>query len=174
MNFSEKALNALYDKVKGKMSEKRFYHTAEVEKMAARLGGLYCPDKRDVLRAAALLHDVTKEYGNEAHFEVFEKYGIRLSAEERLAPKTFHARSAAALIPEEYPEFATDEVISCVRWHTTGRAGMTLAEKLIYLADYIDTAPDPAWGCCAPCPHSARASTPPQSRSSPPCPPDSG
>jgi len=138
MNFSEKALNALYDKVKGKMSEKRFYHTAEVEKMAARLAELYCPDKRDVLRAAALLHDVTKEYGNEAHFEVFEKYGIRLSAEDKLAPKTFHARSAAALIPEEYPEFATDEVISCVRWHTTGRAGMTLTEKLIYLADYID------------------------------------
>jgi len=37
LNSAEKALNALYDKVKGKMSEKRFYHTAEVEKMAARL-----------------------------------------------------------------------------------------------------------------------------------------
>ena len=136
--FSEEMLVSLHENVKGRMSEKRFFHTAEVEKMAARLGGLYCPEKQDVLRAAALLHDVTKEYGNEEHFEVFEKYGIKLSAEERLAPKTFHARSAAALIPEEYPELATDEVISCVRWHTTGRAEMTLAEKLIYLADYID------------------------------------
>jgi HD superfamily phosphohydrolase YqeK len=49
-----------------------------------------------------------------------------------------HARTAAALIPEEYGEFATDEIIGCVRWHTTGRENMTLTEKLIYLADYID------------------------------------
>jgi nicotinate-nucleotide adenylyltransferase len=49
-----------------------------------------------------------------------------------------HARTAAALIPEEYPEFAEQEIIDCVRWHTTGRADMTLCEKLIYLADYID------------------------------------
>ena len=131
-------LASLHESVKGRMSEKRFYHTDEVEKMAARLAELYCPDKQDVLRAAALLHDVTKEYGNEEHFEVFEKHGIELTKEDVLAPKTHHAKSAAALISEEYPEFATDEVVSCVRWHTTGRENMTLAEKLIYLADYID------------------------------------
>lgn len=138
MMFSEEMLLSLHESVKGRMSEKRFFHTAEVEKMAVRLAELYCPDKRDVLRAAALLHDITKEYDADEHLALFEKHGISVTAEDLLAPKTHHAKSAAALIPEEYPEFATDEVISCVRWHTTGRMGMTLTEKIVYLADYID------------------------------------
>ena len=57
---------------------------------------------------------------------------------ELLAPKTLHAKTAAMLIPEKYPELADSEVISAVRWHTTGRAGMTVTEKIVYLADYID------------------------------------
>ena len=52
--------------------------------------------------------------------------------------RTLHARTAAALIPEAYPDFNHETVISAVRWHTTGRAGMTLCERLLYLADYID------------------------------------
>jgi HD superfamily phosphohydrolase YqeK len=64
--------------------------------------------------------------------------GIELEKDAYFAPKTLHARTAAALIPVEYPEFADDLIISCVRWHTTGREGMTLEEKIIYLADYID------------------------------------
>ena len=55
-----------------------------------------------------------------------------------MSPKTLHARTAAVLIPEQYPDFAGADVISCVRWHTTGRVGMTLCEQLVYLADYID------------------------------------
>ena len=138
MVFSEKMLSSLYESVRGRMSEKRFFHTAEVEKMAARLGELYCPDKLGLLRAAALLHDMTKELPTQEHVAILEKHGIAVTPEELLAPKTLHARSAAALIPDEYADFATDEAVSCVRWHTTGRAGMTLEEKLIYLADYID------------------------------------
>ncbi len=138
MKFSEEALASLYESVKGRMSEKRFFHTAEVEKMAVRLGELYCPEKTDMLRAAALLHDVTKEYANEVHLEILKDHGIGIAPEELLAPKTFHARSAAVIIFCEYEAFATDEVVSAVRWHTTGREGMTLTEKLIYLADYID------------------------------------
>ena len=64
--------------------------------------------------------------------------GLEVTKLDLCAPKTFHARTAAALIPELYPNFSDTEIISCVRWHTTGRVGMTLCEKLIYLADYID------------------------------------
>ena len=106
--------------------------------MAARLGRLYAPDKVDVLRAAALLHDITKEYSAERQVQICREQGIRISKQDILTPKTFHAKTAAALIPTLYPEFADDEVISAVRWHTTGRANMGLLEKLVYLADYID------------------------------------
>ena len=55
-----------------------------------------------------------------------------------MSPKTFHARTAAALIAAEYPAIADPTVVEAVRWHTTGRVGMTLTEQLLYLADYID------------------------------------
>lgn len=138
MMITEERLNELRGALASSMSEKRYRHTVEVEKMVLRLGELYAPDKLPTLRAAALLHDITKEYTPDRHLMIFAQKGMSLTREDLLAPKTFHARTAAALIPEQYPELAEDEVISCVRWHTTGRRGMTLPEQLVYLADYID------------------------------------
>lgn len=136
--ITEEMLNDLRAELSSKMSEKRYRHTVEVEKMAARLGELFCPEKLLTLRAAALLHDITKEYSSDRHLMIFAQKGLSLTKEDLGAPKTFHARTAAAILPEEYPAFAEDEVISCIRWHTTGRGGMSLCEKLVYLADYID------------------------------------
>ena len=109
-----------------------------LEEMVARLSGLYCPEEEASLRAAALLHDITKEKNTKEHVELCRKYGIPVTEQDLLAPKTFHARTAAAMIPVLFPDFANETVVSAVRWHTTGRADMTLAEKLLYLADYID------------------------------------
>ena len=139
--MTEQRLDALRLDMERNMSPKRFNHTAEVEKMAVRLGRIFFGEDTEALmklRAAALLHDMTKEYTPEAHIYIMEKKGIALTKEDKLAPKTFHARTAAALIPDEYPQLADADVITAVRYHTTGRAGMTLMEKLIYLADYID------------------------------------
>ena len=136
--FDEKQLTALRQRVAGEMSPKRFFHTAEVEKMVERLGVLYCPNEIPMLRAAALLHDVTKEYSAERQLKILLEFGINVSKQDILTPKTFHARTAALLIPTLYAEFADPALISAVRYHTTGRADMTLAEKLLYLADYID------------------------------------
>jgi nicotinate-nucleotide adenylyltransferase len=91
-----------------------------------------------VLRAAALLHDITKEEIFEKQLQLCEKFDIIVDEIAKKAPKTLHAMTAAALIGEQYPEFADPRVIDTVRWHTTGHAEMTLCEHLIYLADYID------------------------------------
>ena len=88
--------------------------------------------------AAALLHDVTKERSAEEHIAICETSGVAVSEAERKSPKMFHSQTAALIIPEKYPEFASDGVIEAVRYHTTGRADMTITEKIIYLADYID------------------------------------
>ena len=138
MKFSEEQLKKLRENISGLMSEKRFYHTAEVEKMAARIGEIYAPDKVDILRAAALLHDITKEYSTEKQLQICREFGIITTKQDILTPKTFHAKTAALLIPVLYPEFDDSEVISAVRWHTTGNDSMTLLEKIVYLADYID------------------------------------
>ncbi len=136
--MTETQLNELRHSLSGRMSEKRYRHTVEVERMVVRLGELYAPEKIPMLRAAALLHDLTKEYKTEYQLMLCARYDLTVTKEELYAPKTFHARTAAAMIPDEFPSFADEELISCVRYHTTGRRGMTLCEKLLYLADYID------------------------------------
>ena len=136
--FSEEMLSYLRESVKNEMGEKRYFHTLEVEKMAARLGEIYAPEQISMLRAAALLHDITKERTTEEHIAICENAGEVVSLGDRKAPKMFHSRTAALVIPSKYPEFDTPEIISAVRYHTTGRENMTLAEKIIYLADYID------------------------------------
>ena len=120
------------------MSEKRRIHILAVEKMAERLGRIYAPEKLDVLSVAALLHDYTKEIPYDRQLAICLENGYIPTDDEMSAPKTLHAITAALLIPKELPEFNDPEVVSAVRWHTTGRAGMTLTEKLIFLADYID------------------------------------
>ena len=136
--FSEEMLFSLRESVKNEMGEKRYFHTLEVEKMAERLGEIYAPNQISMLRAAALLHDITKERTTEEHIAICENAGETVSVADRKAPKMFHSRTAALVIPTKYPDFNTPDIISAVRYHTTGRADMTLAEKIIYLADYID------------------------------------
>lgn len=137
-NFSEEILATLRENVKNEMGEKRYRHTLEVEKMAMRLGEIYAKDQIPFLRAASLLHDVTKERSAEEHIAICEGAGLLVSAAERKSPKMFHSKTAALIIPQKYPEFATPEIISAVRYHTTGKADMSIMEKIIYLADYID------------------------------------
>ena len=136
--FGETEIAALRRSVLSEMSPKRYAHTAAVEDMVTRLATLYCPEEIPALRAAALLHDITKEYDVTTQMAILSEAGQPPKRGEEYAHKTFHARTAALLIPDNYPAFACDTVVNAVRWHTTGRAGMTLTEQLLYLADYID------------------------------------
>ena len=138
ITITETMLDALRERVMSRMSQKRFRHTLAVEEMIIRLCALYCPEQCMTMRAAALLHDVTKELKNEEQIALCAEYGIDLTEADLLSPKTLHARTAAAKIVREFPEYADPVIIDAVRWHTTGHAGMTLTEKLLYLADYID------------------------------------
>ena len=138
MGFSEEMIIELREDVRRSMSDFRFVHTAEVEKMAQRIAQIYSPEKIEVLRAAALLHDITKEFTVEQSVNMLEGYGESVSELDRLSYKTLHERTAPYAIKEKYPEFADSEVLAAVRYHTTGRANMSLCEKIIFLADYID------------------------------------
>ena len=136
--MTESMLDDLRAQVKESMSEKRYIHTVAVESMVSRLAQLYCPKLILELRAAALLHDITKEESLEKQLQLCHEFDIMVQPTDKLAPKTFHAKTAAGLIKRDFPAYATDLVIRTVRWHTTGREYMTLGEQLLYLADYID------------------------------------
>ena len=138
LDFSNTALYALQNEVRAGLSDYRFRHIAEVRNTILRLGRLYLPELSGELSAAALLHDFTKELSPLEHERIFDSHGILLTDAERLSPKLYHARTTALLIPERFPMFASRRLIDAVRYHTTGREGMTLFEMLLYLADYID------------------------------------
>ena len=137
-DFSERALDALREELRQTISPKRFAHTLGVEQTACEMAALYCPEKTGMLRAAALLHDCTKEYDEKQSKEVLSREGIKLRRDEKESPQIWHAITAPLEIAQLYPEFANEELLSCVRWHTTGREGITVPEALLYLADVIE------------------------------------
>ena len=136
--MTEESIIGLRETIKASMSDKRSFHTLAVEQMAIRLAKIYAPNDVNVLRSAALLHDVTKELKADDQILLCKEYGITLTDNDILAPKTLHARTAAEKIKRDFKDFSNQKIVDAVRWHTTGRAGMSITEKIIYLADYID------------------------------------
>lgn len=136
--ITDEMLSILRQGISTRMSERRLAHTLGVEEMAAKIAEIYCPQKVSLLRAAALLHDITKELTVEEQKEIVHKHNLEMSRDMQEAPSTQHAFTASLVIPELYPHLADEEIINAVRYHTTGRADMTLSEKIIYLSDYID------------------------------------
>lgn len=121
-----------------KISGKRFDHILGVESMAARLGEIYLPDAVDELRCAALLHDITKNETKEKQLQYLAEFGIIIDNFDVMPDSLYHQVTGAVVVRRDYPLYATESVTSAVRWHTTGRWGMTLFETLIFLADYIE------------------------------------
>ncbi len=137
---TEKALSELRERIKEHISGKRYSHTLAVEKEIIRLCEIFSMSKQDTLtmQAAALLHDITKEKSTEEQTALCLKGNIPFGDIELSSPKVFHSMSAEVVIKESFPEYAVEAILSPIRFHTTGRENMTLSEKLLYLADYIE------------------------------------
>lgn len=108
---------------------------AEAVKLAERWGD-GDPELIQKARRAALLHDCTKRLDMEEQKALCAEYGIELDPLEQREIKLLHAKTGAAIAESVFGEEA--EIVEAIRWHTTGRADMTLLEKIIYLADYIE------------------------------------
>lgn len=121
--------------IKGRMGDKRFNHSIEVSKAAVRLARKYGADEEKA-QIAGILHDVCKETSKSEQLKIFEKNDIMLSNVELNAFKLWHAISGAAYIKSEL-EIDDPDIVNAVRYHTTARKGMSLLEKVIYIADYI-------------------------------------
>ena len=117
------------------LKAKRVRHVLGVEEEAIRLAERYGADVHKA-RVAALLHDATKKLELDEQLALCEQYGIELDELERVALKLLHAKTGAALAREVFG--ADEDVCGAILWHTTGRPDMTVLEKVIYLADYIE------------------------------------
>lgn len=121
--------------LKERLTEKRFYHSCMVSKEAAALAKKYGCDVEKA-EFTGLVHDIEKDTPAQQQLRTIEKYSIILNDVEKAAPKLLHAISGAAVLKYEH-NVADADIINAVRYHTTARAGMSLLEKIIYLADYI-------------------------------------
>ena len=121
------------------LKHKRIPHVLGTEEEAVRLAERYGADTEKA-RAAALLHDCTKKLNMEEQKALCRQYGIVLDELEKKALKLLHAKTGAAIARDVFG--VDDEIYNAILWHTTGRAGMTLLEKIIYLADYIEPTRD--------------------------------
>lgn len=121
------------------LKRRRIPHVLGTEQEAIRLAARYGADVEKA-RRAALLHDCTKKLDMEEQLSLCRQYGIQLDGLEQRALKLLHARTGAEVARDVFG--VDDEIYSAIRWHTTGHAHMTLLEKIIYLADYIEPSRD--------------------------------
>ncbi|MBE6560830.1 MAG: HD domain-containing protein [Ruminococcaceae bacterium] len=136
--ITEEMLAQLRERVRAYLDERRYLHTLEVEEEAARIGAVFLPDKIEKLRAAALLHDITKRDSFEKQLQYCEEFGIMIDKAEFDAPQVLHAVTAAAVAARDFADIVDEEILGGIRWHTTGHDGMSVFESVIFLADYIE------------------------------------
>jgi len=129
----------LREKVLEHLDEHRVAHVAGCESEAVRLA-MHWGEDPELAAEAGILHDITKSLSYDEQLQLCEKYGIINDNSELEAPKLLHAKTGAAMARELFG--VSDTVYEAIRWHTTGKPDMSLFEKILYLADYIEPTRD--------------------------------
>lgn len=90
----------------------------------------------EAARRAGILHDITKALSGREQLHLCSRYQMTLSTLQRENPKLLHAKTGAIVAREIFGE--SEAVFRAIWWHTTGRAEMSLLEKILYIADYME------------------------------------
>ncbi|NLT57428.1 MAG: nicotinate (nicotinamide) nucleotide adenylyltransferase [Clostridiales bacterium] len=126
----------LIEQLRRRMQPHRLPHAFAVMEEMERLALHYGEDVSRA-RLAGLLHDVTKGESLENQLRLCANYDIVISTLEKASPKLLHALTGAA-VARELLGGGEEEIVTAIRYHTTGRSGMSRLEQLLYLADYIE------------------------------------
>lgn len=131
-------LKELRKKLKKQMSKSRYEHSLGVEFTGAALAMRYGAEIKKA-ELAGLLHDCAKlkKISDEDMLHLCHKYKIKTEQAEVEAPYLLHSKLGAYFCQQKYG-IKDKEIISAIRFHTTGRPDMTMLEKIIFVADYIE------------------------------------
>lgn len=133
-------VSELRAKIKKAQDKKRFEHTLGVTYTAACLAMRYDVDAERA-EIAGLLHDCAKCLSNEKKVSLCKKQSIEINMTEAKNPFLLHAKAGAYLAQHKYGIRDAD-ILNAVRYHTTGRPGMSMLEKIVFIADYIEPGRD--------------------------------
>lgn len=129
--------------LKARVSSERFLHSLGVLEAATELARRYGVDETP-LRQAALLHDCAREFSNDELVATAEKWGILVRDVDRGSPVLLHGKVAVEIAARDLG-LTEPATLSAVRWHTAGHPGMTLSDKLFYLADVTEPTRSYEW-----------------------------
>ena len=117
------------------LKKNRVEHVLGCRDTAVELARRWGADETDAARAG-ILHDITKALDGPLQLTLCAEYGTILSDFGKKYPKTLHALTGALVAERIFGE--NPAVVSAIRHHTTGRGNMSLLEKIIYVADYME------------------------------------
>ncbi|MCH3971886.1 MAG: bis(5'-nucleosyl)-tetraphosphatase (symmetrical) YqeK [Oscillospiraceae bacterium] len=117
------------------LGDYRFNHSVCVSEAAKKLAKQYGANVEKA-EMAGMLHDIMKDIPCERQLQLMAEYGIVLTPLEQHAPKLWHAMLGAGYLRNALG-IDDQELLDSVRYHTTGRANMTLMDKIIFTADFI-------------------------------------
>lgn len=135
----EYSREALIEAVSGQMPDKRWKHTLGVMESAVKLAQRYGADPQRA-ETAAILHDVAKYWPVERMREIIEQNGLSTEL-LKYDKQLWHAEVGAYTAEHDYGIQDT-EVLDAIRYHTSGRENMSLLERIVCLADYIEPGRD--------------------------------
>ncbi len=129
-------LKKIKKKLKNELDESRYEHTIGVMDTAACLAMRYGADLTQAL-VAGLLHDCAKCIPNDKKLKLCRKNGIEVTPFEEKAPFLLHAKLGAWMAEHEY-HVSDPAILSAIACHTTGKTDMSLLDKIVFIADYIE------------------------------------
>ena len=122
--------------IKSRMSDYRYKHSVNVAKEAVRLAKKYGADEEKAA-IAGILHDITKENTKEEQLQIMTDGGIILDDVQKISSKLWHGISGSVYMRDKL-DITDEDILNAIRYHTTGRPAMTLLEKIVFVADYIE------------------------------------
>ena len=131
-----KEFDHIKEKLQNSLDSTRYEHTLGVMYTAGSLAMAYGQDIRQAM-LAGLLHDCAKCIPNDKKIKMCLKHDIQMSEFEIANPFLLHAKLGAYVASKKY-HISDENILSAIRYHTTGRAYMTLLEKIVFVADYIE------------------------------------
>lgn len=138
MNMTDKTydLEDMNRRLRKYMDANRYYHTQGVRFMSSALAMAHGADhvKAEV---AGLLHDCAKCISDSKKIKICDKYGIKITKIERNNPFLLHSKVGAWVAEEKYG-IKDPDILDAIRYHTTGKPGMTILEQIVFIADYIE------------------------------------
>lgn len=126
----------LRKKLKTKLSPMRYEHSLSVSYTCMNLAMRYGYDL-DKAELAGLMHDCGKRYSDEIILKKCLKHGIEVSDAEYKALPVLHAKYGAWLAKHKYG-IEDREILNAIACHTTGKPDMTVLDKILYIADYVE------------------------------------